>query len=222
MIRKLFIHIRQLTMPTLATQPSLQSTQLVGAVLMHQFFKDRFTEAGISEELIREAEEKENLNHLVCSTINENEADDTTTTNTSSFSDISATENSVINSTSNLSKVSTTIINDSQTEQDVTTNSNNRSTRDDISNAQYHSIAESINCNDNTLYHSINGGGGDPEPDAHPGAINLETLQSSPAMKYYGRQLRLLAEEFEKDRKRLIVKDHANKVSISISYFFHR
>lgn len=202
-------------MPTIGTQPSLQSTQLVGAVLLHQFARDRFIEAGINEELIQEAEERENLDSLVSSTIDglENRGDSIAT-------DVEAdTSSSTINDTSTFSKNSTALVNDSQVSnlQNVTTNSINQScgvaqnnTTNDISNDQYHSMAESVgNLNNNTVYLSMNAG----HSNGNSAAMNLERLQSSPAMTYYGRQLRLLAEEFEKDRKRLVVKDHANKVS---------
>lgn len=45
-------------MPTIGIQPSLKSTQAIGAVLLHQFARDRFSEAGIDPTLIKEAEEE--------------------------------------------------------------------------------------------------------------------------------------------------------------------
>lgn len=114
-------------MPTLACQPSLECTQAVGAILMHQFARERFLEAGLGEELIQEAETQENLDEVVSVLIRDCESNqhefqtnqedqllDATSTSDDSFSSLNPTDIS----------------------------DNGRS--------------ESMNSNDRTIYHSMN------------------------------------------------------------------
>lgn len=56
-------------MPTVGYRPSLETTQAVGAVLLHQFARDRFLRAGVNDSLIREAECQEHIDELVTQTL---------------------------------------------------------------------------------------------------------------------------------------------------------
>ena len=59
-------------MPTIGSQPSLRATQAVGAVLLHQFARERFLEAGLDENLILEAEDREHLDDLTTTLVESN------------------------------------------------------------------------------------------------------------------------------------------------------
>lgn len=136
-------------MPTIGIQPSLKSTQAIGAVLLHQFARDRFSDAGIDPGLIKEAEE---------------ESDELT---------------AILRKESCNAK-----------------DANASSDR-----SVYHSITEENDC-----------------------TTPLDDWLSTPTFASYGRELRKIAEEFEKDRLRLSVKRKAEKVrneSSDPSLFIH-
>lgn len=170
-------------MPTVAVRPSLKDTQAVGAVLLHQFARQRFSEAGIDYELIQEAENMDEVNQLTNELLQNEDDSMNDTKEVSSFINQSDTE---LNGTS--------LLHSSQTD--------NSEVGD-----QYHSISESLSNNENTVYHSINGG-------SRVGS-NLDKMQSLPDMAFYGRELRKIAEEFAKSPQRQSVKERANNVSIS-------
>lgn len=58
-------------MPTIGSQPSLKSTQAVGAILLHQFARERFLEAGLNDRLIKEAEAVEHIDDLTAVLLND-------------------------------------------------------------------------------------------------------------------------------------------------------
>lgn len=158
-------------MPTSASQPSLKDTQLVGAVLMHQFALDRFKRENKDERLIQEAIHESIIN---CQPTND----------TSRVADLSA---------------------NSEQDNNTSTDNANQSGQNDESNVHYQSTTESVNCRgDETVYQSFSA-------DALNNSFNIE--QPSSKMAQYGRQLRLLAEEFERDRKRKQVREQADQVS---------
>lgn len=183
-------------MPTVASQPSLRSTQAIGAVLLHQFAKERFAAAGINGKLIEEAEHLENLDHLTASLLQDEEDSKDT-----DITDISQTS---------------TLVNETSSEQNTTQQStqNNQNDNSSIAGDHYHSIAESTTANDNTVYHSMNAGRGTPQK-LRPNSDELQLAS-------YGQQLRLIAEEFERTRMRQVVKDKACGVSMSRFRFADR
>lgn len=224
-------------MPTLGSQPSLKSTQAVGAVLLHQFARQRFLEAGLDEDIIREAENLEDLDILTSELLNESTTS-TSINNTSASHSVngckanghadSSTRTDTTNDTTastivlNNSTASTTVLNNSTTSTSVHNNSaasshdsttlenNNNSTG--LGAEHFHSMAEtstasSNNPADHTMYHSMHTG--------NNVTSTLDKLQSSTLMAGYGRELRRIADEFEKTRERQIIKERANQVQLS-------
>lgn len=166
-------------MPTLASQPSLKNTQAVGAILLHQFARERFLEAGINENLIDEAENQENVERLF--------RDDEDDIDEKSQLDTSKT------STSDLEHVN------------ESTNHNNQTSTNNSTGDQYQSYANfSTNSHENTVWHSIDDASLEEQS-------KRDRLQAS-VLASYGRELRKLADEFEKTRFRREVKDKAEEV----------
>lgn len=174
-------------MPTIGTQPSLQTTRAVGALLLHQFARERFDQAGVDDNLIREAEEMIHLDDLTTALIQEDlESRETNGTDSFSATNISAQ------------------------------NSDQNGTLEE----QYQSITDessppATNSNDRTIYHSMLNAS---HNSTTLSSILDRTLQSSSAsssMASYGRELRKIAEEFEKSPLRQIVKQRANQVNLS-------
>lgn len=202
-------------MPTVGMQPSLRNTQAVGAALLHQFARERFLEAGVDENLIREAETIEHVDYLATSLLQEEGQEDSlvdehekssSNNNHNSNGDSSQTDVASIRETSSWSDISTVT---SSQEDDTTT------ITQDNSRNQFYSIAESSNVtttNDETIYHSINRG--------RTVTTNLDRLQSTPLAVRYGRELKKIAEEFEKSRERQFIRQEAEKVSSFIRTIF--
>lgn len=181
-------------MPTIGTQPSLEVTQAVGAMLLRRFAQ----RAGINEELIREAEDREHIDELAANAFSHQEDPNVTSTSTSNDSSVSD---------------NTSILSDNLVHLD---NGSMRSSHNSSSmlhtDEQFHSImSESVgqetNNQDRTVYHSIN--------DAtHRSVSALDRLETSPDLAYYGRELCRIADEFEKSRLRQTVKDRACQVNV--------
>lgn len=201
-------------MPTIGSQPSLKSTQAVGAVLLHQFARQRFLEAGLDEDIIREAENLEDLDILTSGLLN----DSTTTVNSTSMNGCKLDNN---NKTANDTS-STIILNNSTTSTTVHNNSAastihestliNNEANSTAGAEQFHSMAETstaTNNADHTMYHSMH------HTESNNVTSTLDKLQSSSLMASYGRELRRIADEFEKTRERQIIKERANQVQLS-------
>lgn len=178
-------------MPTIGTKPSLRSTQAVGAVLLHQFARERFVRAGIDENLIKEAENREHLDDLAAVLLQ----DDDNTPN--DYESESANNTTILTNTT------------------ATTNGadNGNATMTDTGE-QYHSMAADsfVNGNDRTMYHSMTAAN---QSATNSSTSTLDQLQSSPNLASYGQELRRIAEEFEKTRLRQSVKDRAEQVKLS-------
>lgn len=179
-------------MPTIGKTPSLEATQAVGAILLHQFVQ----QAGIDENLIREAEDRAHLDELAAAVLHD---EDPNVTSTSMVNDMTANNTSVrSDGTQDCSGLSGTSLNGSSI---IQTGEEN-----------FHSISESVanntNIQDRTVYHSIN--------DASNRSVSaFDRLQSSPNLASYGKELRRIAEEFEKTRHRQEVRDSACRVNLS-------
>uniref|UniRef100_A0A6G1SKJ1 Apoptosis regulator BAX n=1 Tax=Aceria tosichella TaxID=561515 RepID=A0A6G1SKJ1_9ACAR len=238
-------------MPTCASRPSLEETQAVGAILLHQFARERFLNAGIDENLICEAEDRAHLDALASKVLYEEceaSSGDTTTfstranetqpnNNTSSLSNGNGTasradlggdnEGNQRNNRSHGLPVSGT---PSGYHKELTNtilqgNNNNTTVRNDDDHHHghhhdrpselFHSINESVTLvpqqADGTLYQSMNNSTSNPPASSSP----FERLQASPCLASYGRELRKIADEFEKTRLRGVVKEKAGGVSLS-------
>lgn len=190
-------------MPTIGCQPSLKSTQAVGAVLLHQFARQRFLEAGLNEDIIREAEDMEDLDILTSDLLDDSTAS-TIMNGCKPNKTANDTSSTIIH---NNSTTSTTIHNNSTTSTHNSTMAENNSTG---GAEQFHSMTETsttTNNLDHTMYHSMHTG--------NNVATTLDKLQSSTLMAGYGRELRRIADEFEKTRERQIIKERANQVQLS-------
>lgn len=230
-------------MPTVASQPSLRSTQAVGAILLHQFARERFLEAGIDENLIQEAESQEDVEHLADSLL-QDDIDEESNTNTSktstsnsTFVNLGGTDNNQ-NGTNNNSQMddqyqsvfaevsmdsrinrSETTDADSTLTNEISADHSSMSQRKNYSsngtfeaNDRYQSVIDSSsNSHGNTVWHSINASRSNPS--------KLDRLQSLPLMASYGRELRKLADEFERSRYRKTVKAKAEEVSMIVIEF---
>lgn len=164
-------------MPTIGIQPSLTSTKAIGAVLLHQFARDRFSQADIDQSLITKAEAEEHLDDLAASLLHDNK---------------DSTQSEIINTTTNTSF-----------------NLSSGSVQEDVT--KYNTFANSTNANstiNGTVYHSLNTGDDTLSP--------LDELQSLPTFASYGQELRKIAEEFERDRLRHLVKKRAEQVRPSL------
>lgn len=221
-------------MPTIGSQPSLKSTQAIGAVLLHQFARERFLEAGLrnGEDIIREAESIKDLDILTselltdstnislnsCSNKSANETASTIIHNNSTASTTVHNNSTASTTVHNNSTASTTIHNNSS----ASLNNSNVNSRGDQSTMlednttgcveQFHSMAETSTVTNNgvdqTMYHSMHTG---TDHVSSP----LDKLQSSSVLAGYGRELRRIADEFEKTRERQIIKERANQVKLS-------
>uniref|UniRef100_A0A6G1SDH3 Apoptosis regulator BAX n=1 Tax=Aceria tosichella TaxID=561515 RepID=A0A6G1SDH3_9ACAR len=228
-------------MPTIATRPSLEATQAVGALLLHQFTRERFLEAGIDESLIREAEEMEQINSLASTLLEEEES---LVDHNSNNNDSHVTNNETINNTtrSEIGNRSTyhqgdeTItssqhVNDTRNETGNTsfqTSANYSTVRADGGDRSgqelFHSMAAdssstSVNGGtpqrtvDRSVYHSMNVSSPNVASGVSPSPF--ERLQASPCFASYGRELRRIAEEFEKSQLRENVKQQAGRVKLT-------
>ena len=188
-------------MPTIGTQPTLEATQAVGAILLREFARDRFREASLDENLIEKAEEREHLTELTAS-LATNELNNTTSSTLCNESTASNTSASNLNNGSQQVGVANGNLETSNSE-------------------QFHSVLESstsngnttttTQINDRTLYHSIN-----TSHDSSCAPTSQERSQLQTAnLAMYGQELRRIAEEFEKSRLRQTVKDRAEKVNLS-------
>lgn len=229
-------------MPTIATRPSLEETQAVGALLLHQFTRERFLEAGIDESLIREAEELEHINSLASTLLQEEESIVGHNSNNNN-NDSHATNNETINNTTrsetgnqstfHQGNETTTIgqhVNDTRNETGNTsfqTSANYSPVRADGGDRSgqelFHSMADSSSTSvnggtpqrtvDRSVYHSMNvsspNGAGVSSPSP------FERLQATPCFAWYGRELRRIAEEFEKSQLRENVKQQAGRVKLT-------
>lgn len=182
-------------MPTVASKPTLESTRAVGAVLWDQFARDRLRMAGMSDNLVTEAErtdaekyednESYQSSQIVCSdTSNINHPANTCSTPVRNESFSNGNESADVNSTTT----------SRQNEADL-----------------YQSVTESIQEGDRTVYHSMSNESHDPLP--------INTSQAMPIMASYGKELRRIAEEFERTRERQLLKERANKVSTASQTF---
>lgn len=182
--------ILNIKMPTIGIQPSLATTQAVAAVLMHQFARERFLEAGLSEDILREAEAREDVDSITSNLLLN------TSANTSGHeaADIS-----------NLSEVSSHA-NGSHSDRN-STNPLQTSQLEYSSGEQFHSMAESSCGNDRTIYHSMNAG--------RPLMSNIDRVQMLHSTSTYGQELRRIAEDFEKSQLRQDIKRKAEQVSRS-------
>lgn len=207
-------------MPTISCQPSLLETQAVGAVLLHQFARERFIEAGLSEDLLREAESQEKLDTLTATLLQDDQQGpenvttngkcnghtDDDTANDSTLVNYSGSTTSPLESTHQLNNSNNNI---STTSEDVATpdqSTIHHVTQSSDAGEQFHSVANmTTNINDNTIYHSVNAG--------KARETCLDRAQSLSIMSSYGRELRRIAEDFEKTQLRQEVKDKANNVS---------
>jgi len=179
-------------MPTVASQPSLRTTQAVGAFLLHQFARERFQEAGINDDLIQQAESMESLDHLTASFLQDEE--NSKSMNSSGASDLSEAP-TLVNDTANCCL-------------NTTGQDHNRGGDESNGPERYHSILSStLATNDNTMYHSMNA--------EHGAQASLSHAERLPKMALYGRELRLIAEAFEKTRERRTVKERADQVGTS-------
>lgn len=200
-------------MPTIGIQPNPLSTHAVGAALLHQFALDRFREAGLTEDLIQEAEENldPQTSELLSLPNEPNETDRSINTSgrqndlTSSFSYNNDSQNleGPLNSTQKP--------NTSAEDQYLSIRSNsNIPTANGADTSTNEILSSTINngMNNNTEYHSINA--------SRLAKSGLDRLQSSSIMIVYGRELRQIAEEFARSRQRQTVREQANGVSLQI------
>lgn len=168
-------------MPTIASKPTLESTRVVGAVLWEQFARDRFRMAGLSDNLVTEAE-REDLEPIQ-----------------QSLGDCNIT----LNSTRPNGTCSTSLRDDSTNEAaDISHSSTSRN--DEL---HYQSVAESLQEGERTVYHSMANESQDRLP--------VSSSQAVPIMASYGKELRRIAEEFERTRERQMLRERANQVSKS-------
>lgn len=204
-------------MPTIASQPSLRNTQAVGAILLHQFARERFLEAGINENLIQEAESQEHIDRLTASLLEDDIDDNSMSQHQNStdnnFSDSVDQSQHVTDLLSNPIKgtnKNSTLLNDTSADKNSTGQIQDGSNNDlSETGDQYLSVADSsARSHENTVWHSITAN--------HSPPSNLDRLQSHPLMSTYGQELRKLADEFEKSRFRRSVKEKAEEVSIVI------
>jgi len=170
-------------MPTIGYRPSLETTQAVGALLLHQFARERFQQAGVDENLIREAEYMENvdelLTHTLLETLEEDQGGDTTVNRTvdSTCQQFRASTGSellgaphqiddtaeITSHMSNVSNAATRNSSNSNNDCSLLNSTNNRTLTSDQNEQTYHSIQEhSLNgtnstrlSHDKTLYHSV-------------------------------------------------------------------
>ena len=226
-------------MPTSASRPTLEATQAVGAILLHQFARERFLNAGIDESLICEAEDREQLNALAntllreegdltndtsCHTQNEphNLSGQSSCNGTTCQADEQTTREMSSHLIDGLShNNSHTTNNDTNNSTSFQTSANNTTLRSEGDGQQadrpselFHSINETGSVNgtpqrsDRTIYHSMNASS--PNAAGSP----FERLQTAPCLASYGRELRRIADEFEKTRLREIVKERAGEVNL--------
>lgn len=171
-------------MPTVACQPSLEWTQAVGAILMHQFARERFMEAGLGRELIQEAGTQENLDEIVSVLIND--CDHNSHHETTTHSQVSRLMDASSTSDDSFSSLNPTDVSEDDRSQSMNST------------------------NDRTIYHSMN-----KSPQPQDSTSKLEELIKDPKWKHMGRQLKQIAEEFERDPKRRTVRENANKVQLA-------
>lgn len=206
-------------MPTVGTQPSLKRTQAVAAVLLHQFATERFREARENANLVRQAEEqeelREQLNDLASVLMSDEDDCNTTITNNNNNHNETTTATPVTSSNNNSdhdkSDDDMSIVNATSTTTNTTSSPN--STLNGMEE-QFHSMAESsLNGGDRTMYHSMTTN--QNQSTSGPSSTTLDQLQSSPCLAAYGRELRRMAEEFERSRLRQDVKRRAQEVNLS-------
>lgn len=194
-------------MPTIGTKPSLEATQAVGAILLHQFARERFVEAGLDEGLIREAENRVHLDELAETLLNEETSDLSDSMTSNSMEVINCSNDDV--SLESGTNITTTTITNNPAECGMSLNGSTMMSCD----GNYHSMNETINqeqstvLQDRTLYHSMNA--------SNQSVSAFDRLQTSPSLASYGKELRRIADEFEKSRLRQTVKDRAGKVNLS-------
>lgn len=197
-------------MPTIAITPSLEATQAVGALLLHQFARERFSEEGIDESLILQAEYTvPDINVLVSTLLHENENNDTTSCNLHD-------ETNQPGNTSNghINETRTANGGDDTNQSSFSTSVNNTTARtNDGPSELFHSIAESTGNGtpqkaDKTLYHSMNAS------ETQALGSPFEQLQASPSFASLGRELRRVADEFANSPGRVKVKDLAESVKL--------
>lgn len=203
------IIISQLKMPTVGIPACSLTTQAVGAALLHQFARDRFIEAGVEDRFLRDAElNLENLTTDLILLHNENGSPDQSileeSYDNSCSSDRMSDQSTLVHETSTCGSLTSNL--STATVVSPTINQNGTNTNDD----QFHSMAETTtNSNghpgDGTMYHSMRSGLSQP-------TNSLDQLSSTSLMSVYGRELRLIAEEFARSRQRQVVKDQASKV----------
>lgn len=216
-------------MPTKATQPSLRTTQAVAAVLWQQFARDRLTQSGIkldSLPLVPEeaGDQLEELDFLSASFLQDEEdiaKENCQTTISNDNND--STSASFNNTTSFASFPNESVYHSMTTNQitsDLSTNATNNSETftliDDItSNTQ--SIDDSIT--PSVASTTLNLSNGHNQIDSTRQDTlkklnkRLQDLEENPLLAKYGRELRDIAEEFEKDRLRKVVKCKAEEVN---------
>lgn len=204
-------------MPTIAVPPNPLTTHAVGAALLHQFTRDRFLEAGLNEELIQEAEESLDAQTTGLILSSEEPPTNGCTANTaaqrhsrrmtasfSSNNDSHNTSDGPLSSTQRLPNTST----DDQYLSLMNHSGSLNLSGDNVNNTTSETVVEAEN--DRTLYHSIDA--------SRLIKTSLDRLETSSVMVGYGRELRLIAEEFARSRQRQTVREQANGVSLGYNY----
>lgn len=209
-------------MPTIGYRPTLETTQAVGALLLHQFARDQFLHAGVNEDLIREAECREHVDELVSQTLL-TDGDYCSHDMTTQFDTEPACQHPNYSSSMNESNISDEKFNASNAatrNSSVLSSTLSETLLSDPQEQTYHSLQEhSLNGttatsgHDKTLYHSVANSSANNGPGVS--TSTFDRLRSSPNVTLYGDELRRIAMEFERSSLREMVRNRANQVNLA-------